>query len=169
MKKKSFKLDLFPLIAMGCALLAIIMFLLPVVSINMSDVYTTGSVNGFQAAFGADFELVTKVGSLTNKATADGKLVAVDLIAFILIVVGLLAAAFNFFVECKFEKIIAFVSMGALVVGGILLFFSLGNFISVQEIHESVVKYYSLGAGAIIAAILAFAGAACEAIKMFKA
>lgn len=166
MKTKSFKLDLFPLIAMGCALVAIIMFFLPFVTYSTAGtgVTTSANISGFVAAFAGKFDTIA--GSV--KIATETKLVAVALIAFILIVVGLLAAAFNFFVECKFERIIAFVSMGALVAGGILLFFARGNFVSVNEIPDSFAKYYGLGVGAVIAAILAFAGAACEAIKMFK-
>lgn len=167
MKTKSFKLDLFPLIAMGCALVAIIMFCLPFIAGKIEGITTTTfSVSGFAAAFGGKWSSVT--GSVSVEY--DGKLVAVDLIAFILIVVGLLTAAFNFFIECKFEKIIAFVSMGALVAAAILLFISAANFAPLYEgtLIQEIAKKGALGAGAIIAAILAIAGAACEAIKMFK-
>ena len=93
------------------------------------------------------------------------------ILAFIFMIVGLLAllvSALTVFVEIKplekFGGIIALAAAGLLLVGGIFLFFAVPAFAGANEFNADG---WNLGAGWIVAAILAIVGglvSACPAV-----
>ena len=153
MAKKKLSVSLFALIACGLAVIALFMFLLPVVKFEYNSILGTikGDLNGFELAFGKD----------------DSEVIIVDLFAFILLILGLAALAGRL-VASKQAKVLGLVSACLFVVAGILVFLSKANFCSANEIADAYKKYYSLGAGAFLFAIPAFGAGALAALDSLK-
>lgn len=87
------------------------------------------------------------------------------LIAWILIILALIILCLGIILPLlkvkaldKFAGLLNLVAVIALVVAGILLFFTVLGFTGANKVDSSIVKYYHLGAGWIIAAILSILG-----------
>lgn len=107
--------------------------------------YASGSILGFGGA---------------GEGTFEGKLAWNALLAFIFVLVALLAllvSSLMAFVKIKalekFGGLIALIAAGLLLVGGIFLFFTLPAFASANEWNST--DGYALGGGWVVAAILA--------------
>lgn len=150
-----------PFISIGAIAVAIIMFFLPFVDYKATilGVTTESHYNGFQYAFGA----VVKSTSLGDISL---KVLAVDLIAFIMLVLAVIGWAVNFVVKTKFVKIIRLCVACLAIVAAILLFFTVANFFGVYEVDGNVTKYYTIGAGAVIGGILGLVGGASEVAQV---
>lgn len=160
-----------PFCAVILAAIAIVMFFLPFVNFEVGSGANKGvaAFSGFQSAFGADnVKYAITVGGFKIEGQSSTKLVAVDLIAFILLCVGLLAGGINLGIKTNYAKFIALGVICSLAVAGILLFFTLGNFFGANEVAENAQKAFSIGAGPIIAGILAILGACTEAFILFR-
>lgn len=87
------------------------------------------------------------------------------LIAWILIIVALIILCLGVVLPLlkvkaleKFAGLLNLVAVIALVVAGILLFFTVLGFTGANKVDSDAVKYYHLGAGWVVAAILAILG-----------
>lgn len=164
---KFIKKNLFSLVAILFAVVAIILCFAPFIT-NTTELLgskITTNYSGFAVMFGG--EGVVSSGSSSTSAL-ETKVVVTALIAFILMVLGLIAVVASLVLKVKFNKLIAFVGAGLLVAAGIMLFFTQGSFVAVNEIGETLGKYYSLGAGAVIDAILLIIAGAAELVGMLN-
>lgn len=158
-----------PFISCAMMVLAIVMFFLPFVGFEVSSgsAKATASFSGFQAAFGAENVAYSfKVMGVTISGKATTKLVAVDLVAFILVVLAAAAWVVNFVVKTKFVKIIKVCIAVMLVVAGVLMFTSQAGLVAANEINENAAKAYSIGAGAVIGGIFALLGGCAECAQV---
>ena len=148
-KKSSLKVSLFALIACGLAVLAVFMFLLPMIKFEYTTILgkIEGDLNGFELAFGKD----------------DSKVVVAALFSFILLILGIAALAGRLFAK-KNAKLFGLVAACLFVVAGLLVFFAKADFVKVNEIGDSFKKYYSLGAGAFLVAIPAIGAGVLTAL-----
>ena len=87
------------------------------------------------------------------------------LIAWILIIVALLALCLAIVAVLlkskslsKFAGLLNVCAALALVVAGVLLFFTVASFTGANDVSKEAVKYYHLGGGYVVAAILALLG-----------
>lgn len=101
----------------------------------------------------------TVLGDLVTKAAP------MALIGWILIILALVALCLGVILPLLkvkgSEKLAGLLNMAAalvLVVAGVLLFFTVSSFTSANEVNKELVKYYHLGGGWIVAAILAILG-----------
>lgn len=148
------------------AVLAIVAFILMMATNALT--YTSGStttfVAGSRAIFGGSVE--TLLGTVNYKPAATA------LIAWILVLVAMLVLlVINVLPLLKVKALdgisglLNLIAVGALVVGGILLFFTKGayNAANASQVGNTTVYYfddYALGAGYVFAAILAILGGA---------
>lgn len=164
------KKNLFSLIALVLAVVAIFVCFAPFMSSTASIgglAKGTTTWSGFACMFGGNG--ILKADSVIGSGTTEveTKLVATALISFILLVVGIAATVINMLVNLSFKRILAFVGMGTLVAAGILLFFTAPTFFGANEVAAEAQKYYSLGAGAVIDAIVLILAGAVEALDIF--
>lgn len=87
------------------------------------------------------------------------------LIAWILIIVALVILLLGVILPLlkvkaldKFAGVLNLVAVCALVVAGVLLFFTVGAFTSANGVDKDSVQYFHLGAGWVVAAILSIVG-----------
>lgn len=153
-----------------CALLlAIVAFILMMAtnSIVYKNGNATGWYDGVCAIFGKGKSL-GGWGGISVIGDFEGKLAWNALLAWIFILVALVAllvSSVTVFVKIKalekFGGLIALVSAGLLLVGGIFLFFTLPAFAGANEWNST--SNFSLGGGWVVAAILAIVGGAVSA------
>ena len=148
-KKSSLKVSLFALIACGLAVLAVFMFLLPMLKFEYETILGTvkGDASGFELAFGKD----------------DSKIIVAALFSFILLILGIAALAGRLFAK-KNAKLFGLVAACLFVVAGLLVFLTKADFVKVNEIGDSAKKYYSLGVGAFLVAIPAIGAGVLTAL-----
>ena len=154
-----------------CALvLAIVTFILMMASHSL--VYVDGNANmwydGLAAIFGKGQSQLGGAG-ISLIADFDGTLAWNALLAWIFVLVALIAllvSSVTVFVKIKalekFGGLIALVSGGLLLVAGIFLFFTLPAFAGANDWNS--MDKWGLGAGWVIAAILAIIGGAVSAL-----
>ena len=168
--KKLFKFA--PLCAL---LLAIVAFIL--MFATKSVTYSNGNLKGWYdgscALFGKGQSLAAW-GGISVAAEFEGKAAWSAVLAFIFIIVALVAllvSAISVFVKIKalekFGGIIALVAGGLLLVAGIFLFVTLPAFASANE--WSSTDNYALGAGWVVAAILAIVAGVVSAFPAVAA
>ena len=158
-----------------CALLlTIVAFIL--LFATKSIVYTNGNLTGWYdgpaALFGKGQSLAAWGGAISVAGEFEGKAAWNAVLAFIFILVGLVAlivSSIMVFVKIKalekFGGLIALIAGGLLLVAGIFIFFTLPAFASANEWGNT--NNYALGGGWVVAAILAILGgvaSACPAV-----
>lgn len=157
-----------------CALLlTIVAFIL--LFATKSIVYANGNLQGWYdgpcALFGNGQSLAAW-GGISVAGKFEGKAAWNAILAFIFILVGLLAlivSSIMVFVKIKalekFGGLIALIAGGLLLVAGIFIFFTLPAFAGANEWGNT--NNYALGGGWVVAAILAILGgvaSACPAV-----
>lgn len=158
-----------PFVSVVLAALAIVMFFLPFVNYHVSTTLLGATVkgdaviSGFQNAFSAE-NIKYTIGSGSSKFSGETstKLVAVDLVAFILLCVALIAGGINLGIKTNYAKFIACGVILCLVAAAVLMFLSVAGFYSANEITGDAQKAYGLGIGAILGGVLAILGAGAE-------
>ena len=142
-------------------LVAVIMIFLPqIVSTNEN---VDGSFNGIAIAFGKQ---ITRLGTENNYVLTKVDFSFMNLLCYLLVVVGLLLTVLQVCGICK-SKLVTFIAAVAFIAGGILFFFAL-NFsawsvttvTSIGKTNPAVTKFsemssVKLGAGAIVGGITA--------------
>lgn len=153
-----------------CAFLfALIAFILIMASHSL--VYQNGNVRGWYDGAAAIFgkgQALTGIGGASLVGEFEGKLAWNALLAWIFFLVALLAllvSSITIFVNIKplekFGGLIALISAGLLLVGGIFLFFTVPAFAGANEWNST--SNWGLGGGWVVAAILAILGGAVSA------
>ena len=157
-----------------CALLlAIVAFILLFATHSVE--YANGSLKGWYdgpAALFGKGQSLGAWGGISIVGEFEGKAAWNAVLAFIFIIIALLAlliSAIMVFVKIKalekFGGLIALIAGGLLLVAGIFIFFTLPAFFSANELGDT--KNFALGAGWVVAAILAILGgvaSACPAV-----
>ena len=116
--------------------------------------YASGSFGGFSGEGTSEFS-----GNLAWNALLAWIFI---LAALIILLLGVVLPIFNVKALDRFSGVLNLVSIGLLVVAGVLLFFTLPTFAGANEWGSQ--DNWSLGAGWIIAAILAIAGGVFAAL-----
>lgn len=161
-----------------CALLlAVVAFILLLASNGLTYANEVGGqkLTGFYSASAVMFgqgKYQAASGGVSITADFDGKGAWNAVLAFIFVIVALLAllvSAITVFVKVKalekFGGLIALVAGGLLLVAGIFVFFTKGAFAAANDYGD--MENWSVGAGWIVAAILAILGglvSACPAV-----
>ncbi len=156
-------------IAVACAVVAVIMCLLPFGAAEEGGAKMTFS--GFAAIFGGD--LVTKASGFEVKTKAFGFSV-MNLLPVLFVVAG---AVLAFLGKKKGNKIMNYVAIACFAVAAILFFCAL-NFVQpakemdvpkeyISEWRDELKNVIDLGIGAIIAGIVSILGAAAVAVDTF--
>ena len=111
-----------------------------------------------------------KASALGFEGDFDGKLAWTALIAWILILAAMVIILAGIILPLlkvkaldKFAGVLNLVAVCALVVGGILLFFTKPAFLGANDVDADNFKYWKLGGGFVVAGILAIIGG-CFAI-----
>ena len=157
-----------------CALLlTIVAFIL--LFATKSIVYANGNLQGWYdgpAALFGNGQSLAAWGGISVAGKFEGKAAWNAILAFIFILVGLLAlivSSIMVFVKIKalekFGGLIALIAGGLLLVAGIFIFFTLPAFAGANEWGNT--NNYALGGGWVVAAILAILGgvaSACPAV-----
>ena len=160
MAKKADNKKIIFLVALVFGVAAILMNLLPAITFKgtLAGVEATASFNGFHLMFGAD-DVPAKAdvaGILSFNAKVSTKLVVTSLIAFILMVVGVVAAVLVKIVNKKQQFLIKVIAAAALIAGAVLaIALTKATFVSANEIGDSAKDLYSLGIGAILSGVFA--------------
>lgn len=125
---------------------------------------TTVTTYAGMAALFAGGQVVSRSGSTTLSTAFDGKAAPVALIAWILLLVAILAMVVSFLlpllkvkVDAKILSLVALCGAILLLVAGILLFFTLPSFAKANE--WSSTDNTNLAFGWVLSAILALVGA----------
>ncbi len=160
-------------IAVGCAVVAVIMCLLPFGAKKQSamGIEVEMTASGFAMIFGGD--VVMKAMGMTEKSEAFAFSV-MNLLPVLLVVAGAVCAYLG---KKNGNKIMNYVAIGCFAVAAILFFCAL-NFVQpaksleipkdmVGEWRDSVKESIDLGIGAIIAGIVSIVGAAAVAVDTF--
>lgn len=156
-RKSKLSVSLFTLVACGLAILAAVLFLLPMLRFDGSLLLKAHSFSGFDLAFGAD----------GVEGVNGTKTVAAVLISFILLVLGVLLLAARLIAK-KQSKLFGLIAACLFVVAGVLVFFAKADFINVNEISSSSEGYYSTMVGTYFVAISAIAAGAFTALDSVK-
>ena len=169
MAKKSSN-SLYSIVAIALCAVTIVLFLLPFVnySATLGSSKITSAISGFALAFGGTADIITKVGSVSTTASGDVKLVAITLVSFILVVLGLCGGLVNLLAKTKFVKIIRLCTIVLLVVAAVLTFTTLAGFKATNELNDTAMKAYSMGFGAIAVGIVSAAAAIFEVLELLK-
>ncbi len=172
-KKKALKFNPLVLVAVGAAVVAIILATFLPGAIYKTD-YGTVTITLIGFMFGSlNIKSISTLGSLTttSETTISGGLSTFGLISFILLVIGIVAIVASIFVKGKKLDLIGSI---AVFVAGILLLLLLSagsNLAVTQNTSIAFAEYFEefkLGAGTIICAIICILGGLCGAYGAVK-
>lgn len=162
-KKVEKKNVLFSLIGAVLGAVAILFCLMPFITYR-----PTGfggfkfDFSGFQLMFGGKSDLIV-VGGSASAATGqvETKSIALLVVAFILLVVGIALPVVSVFIKLPLEKCILCTAALCLIVAGIFLFMAKAQFVQINKDATTLASYIGevkLGAGGILAGILSIVG-----------
>ena len=153
------------IVALVFALVAFILLMA-----SHSVVYADNTANwysGISAVFGGGTAQVNIMG-WTKSGSVDAKLAWPALIGWILIVVAMVILLLGIVLPLlkvkaleKFAGVLNLVAVCALVAAGILVFFTEPAFGAANDWSSDAIKQWTLGAGYVVAGILAILGGVC--------